>query len=248
MFLFRRASAVDDPESHFAKAEKLSESGNISEAIAEYSAAIKLDAKKSKYLLGRADAYNRLKQYSKAIEDMHLATSLSPEDGALYNCRGFAYLKTKWIDQAKVDFRKAIELRHRLALENYAALCLQVADLDNAIEYAREAIDAFPERKHGYRVRAEALHEKWLQLHPKEFRPTGSETLQLAVQDCSKAFSLDHTDYKSLTLRGLCKRDLGDGEGARSDFEAALAIMPSYTKAQAALYQATHPSKDKEQP
>lgn len=216
------------------RAEKLLVNGHDLDALDEFNRAVALD-RCAETLLGRANAFNNTKQYFLAIEDMHAAIALEPDNGALYNCRGFAYMKTHREEMAQVDFARAIELHWKGAYESLAALRNTQRRFSDAIHFATMAIEAFPERRHGYRERAEAKLAKF-QKFPEGLQPSHLDLLEEAVSDCSTVLRDTTDDYKSLTLRGQCLRLLGKRDEAIADFKLALAINPGFIKAQVGLH------------
>jgi Flp pilus assembly protein TadD len=72
----------------------------------------------SYYLLGKiALAINKP---DKAIRYFHLATKVQPNDPAIYNDLGIAYMRNREIENAKQSFQKALEIdpNYRIAKKN----------------------------------------------------------------------------------------------------------------------------------
>lgn len=158
--------------------------------------------------------------------------------GAVYNTRGYCYFKTKRNEQALSDYARAIEYHYKAAHENLAALYNHQGEYDLALDAASAAIEAFPERLHGYRERATASLERWL-AYPEPLRPNHADLLTQAIADASQAIALSGgKDHKAFTIRGQTKLSKGEWKDAEADFKEALAIMPNFIKAQAGLYKA----------
>ena len=83
---------------------------NFDEAIASYTAALKLETQSVQALLNRGNAYCRRGFYDKAIEDYTEVIRLDPQNGKAYNNRAVAYWFNDEVDKSKNDARKAEEL------------------------------------------------------------------------------------------------------------------------------------------
>jgi len=79
-------------------------------AIADYTAAIRLDPRDYYSFYNRALAYGEIGERERAIADYGSAIRVSPRDGDAYLNRGLIYLDTGRFDQAVADFTRAHEL------------------------------------------------------------------------------------------------------------------------------------------
>ena len=94
--------------------------GELDEALADYTEAIRLDPKNAEAYNNRALTYNRKGELDKAITDFNDAIKIKPNTPRLYNNRGLAYAKKGNFDKAISDFTEAIKLDSR-HIESYGA-------------------------------------------------------------------------------------------------------------------------------
>ena len=71
---------------------------------------IRLNPQEAKAYHGRGQAYSKLGQYERAIQDLDEAIRLDPQDADAYYERGMAYEKFDKTKEAELDFQKAKEL------------------------------------------------------------------------------------------------------------------------------------------
>ncbi len=92
--------------------------------------------------LGRV--YAEQHRDSAAVPELEQAITISADDPQLHVDLGKAYLATHHADKAQAEFNRAIELAPVPAIWNNVAYAYAVegANLDNAQEYARSAVDA----------------------------------------------------------------------------------------------------------
>ncbi len=83
---------------------------NYSQAIEDYTQAIKLNPNYARAYYERGNAYKNLENYSQAIEDYTQAIKLNPNFGRVYYNRGLAYKEIGENEKAEKDFAKAREL------------------------------------------------------------------------------------------------------------------------------------------
>jgi tetratricopeptide (TPR) repeat protein len=90
-----------------------------------------------------ANLYRKLKEYDKGIADCTKYIALNPNNGRVYNNRGFMYKELGRHDEAMADFKKAIELN---APSSWWS-CVNIADIlveqgrkKEAISYLEEAL------------------------------------------------------------------------------------------------------------
>jgi tetratricopeptide (TPR) repeat protein len=94
--------------------------GELDEALADYTEAIRLDPKNAEAYNNRALVYNKKGELDKAITDFNDAIKIRPNTPRLYNNRGLAYAKKGNFDKAISDFTEAIKQDSR-HIESYGA-------------------------------------------------------------------------------------------------------------------------------
>lgn len=92
------------------KGGSYSEKKDYKQAIAEYTAAIKIDPSYFDAYESRAHAYWSLNDYDKAIADYTTAINIGSDDHSSFYYRGLIYEGKKDYDHAIADFKKAIEI------------------------------------------------------------------------------------------------------------------------------------------
>jgi tetratricopeptide (TPR) repeat protein len=97
-------------EDYMAAGKVFFKENNFNEAIASFTAALKLEPQSIQALLNRGNAYCRRGFYDKAIEDYTEVIRLDPQNGKAYNNRAVAYWFNDEVDKSKNDARKAEEL------------------------------------------------------------------------------------------------------------------------------------------
>lgn len=86
------------------------EEDKLDEAIADFTAALKLTPNNATLYVLRGTSYGNNSDYQRAIADFTEAIRLEPKDAGAYANRGVAYQETKQNDKAIADYRKALEL------------------------------------------------------------------------------------------------------------------------------------------
>jgi Flp pilus assembly protein TadD len=92
--------------------------GDYTEAINQFTQAIKLDPGYARAYTARGIAYTGLHDYSKAIPDYSQAIKFNPNDVDAYSFRAYAYVSQKDFKTATADARKACELGDCEALQS----------------------------------------------------------------------------------------------------------------------------------
>lgn len=116
-------------------------------AIADYEAAIRLNAHSAGSFTGRGIAYKRLGQYERALEDFDAAISLDPNVAIHFLNRGGVYAELKRFGEAIRDLDTAIDLQPSFGLFWYSRGLVYEAlgDLDKAKADFRQALKLSPE-------------------------------------------------------------------------------------------------------
>jgi tetratricopeptide (TPR) repeat protein len=97
-------------EDYMAAGKVFFKEKKFDDAIASYTAALKLEPQSVQALLNRGNAYCRRGFYDKAIEDYTEVIRLDPRNGKAYNNRAVAYWFNDEVNKSHQDARKAEEL------------------------------------------------------------------------------------------------------------------------------------------
>ncbi|MDQ7823094.1 MAG: tetratricopeptide repeat protein [Candidatus Eremiobacteraeota bacterium] len=99
-----------DADIHYERAQGYDQKGNYRFALAEYSAAIKINPKHLNAYVSRGSLYETNKEYSQAVGDYSKAIELKPDDAKNYFRRGSVLKQMNDAERAKADLKKAKEL------------------------------------------------------------------------------------------------------------------------------------------
>ncbi|TYR31202.1 tetratricopeptide repeat protein [Sphingobacterium phlebotomi] len=115
---------------HYSLGSSKRKSGNLEEAILEYSKAIQSNKKHHKAYASRGSTYFDLKDYPSAINDYSKAIHLDPKNAEVYTYRGRTYYECDSIELALADYNKAIQLKDKLAIAYYQRGLLRFTNKD----------------------------------------------------------------------------------------------------------------------
>ena len=109
---------------------------DIQNALRDYNAAIKLDAKQAKYFNSRAKAYLTQNEWHKAIVDYNTAIQLEPLKADYYNNRATVYGAQSDFQSALLDLNQALTLQPDFAdaYLNRALLYAHTQQFDKALD------------------------------------------------------------------------------------------------------------------
>ena len=97
-------------ESHIYQGQIYQNQGKMSEALWEYSQAIKINPYLARGYSCRGGLYLQQENWDQAIADFSWALSIDPKDAFVYFTLANAYLGKKQYDKALVNMQKAMEL------------------------------------------------------------------------------------------------------------------------------------------
>jgi tetratricopeptide (TPR) repeat protein len=119
---------------------------SIDQAIADYSAAVRLDPNNANTFFKRGDAYLKKGDFDRAISDYGEVIRLDPKNANAFFGRGVAYAKKGDLDRAISDYSEVIRLdpKNTIAFANRGADYLKKGDFDRAIADSSEAIRLNP--------------------------------------------------------------------------------------------------------
>ncbi len=137
-------------EIYFLRGSRLDESGATKQALADYTASIRLDPQNARPYKMRAIFYFNQKQPALAITDLSAAIELNPRDADLYKLRGSIHLAESQFDRAIGDFNRASALKPQDAgiLVQRARALAGKGDKNRAVEDYRKALELNPADEH----------------------------------------------------------------------------------------------------
>ena len=187
-------------------------------AIADFTAAIRLDPNSPSALWERGRAYLGNGSFDRAIADFNEVIRLDPNDAGAYNSRGNAYNSKGDIDRAIADFTAAIRLDPNLAFpyNNRGIAYVQKNDIDRAIADFTAAIRIDPNYALSHYNRGNAYHIKG--------------DVDRAIADFNEAIRLA-PEAGTYNNRGNAYRAKGDVDRAIADYTEAIRLAPNYVDA-----------------
>lgn len=127
-----------------------------------------------------AEVMQKLNQWAPSIESLDDAIEKDPENGRLYNLRGYAYLNSNDHEKARENFEQAIELDDLPAAHRHLVLYKLISgDGKGAIQYLLDRIKAEPRdvenwilmgdlmKKGGHDEKAKTYYEQALKMEPE---------------------------------------------------------------------------------
>jgi len=176
-----------------------------------------------------------LGRFAQAAERFAGLAERAPADGrraALLSQASRAWYQANDLKQATLSIDQALELRPNDAemLIDRAEIKASLGQFNDAIDDLTAAIELNPDLADAYAFRASA------------YRQTGQP--QAALADLDQALQIVPMHAESLLERGLIRQEMGDIEGARSDWTTILLNASNIDAIDAAEYYLRHfPSK-----
>jgi len=184
--------------------------GDFLGAIADYSKAIELNPNPwEKSFFRRGYLHEKNENYERAISDYSSAIKINPEYEEAYFFRGYLRYILEDYEGSIEDYSKVIELNpnNENAYSGRGASKNQLKDFDSAIKDFTEAININPN----------SYFLNW-----RAYLKLQIDDIKGSIIDNTNAIKLDPTDTKSYLDRAFGKYQLGDLEGAISDYEAII--------------------------
>lgn len=219
------------------------------------------------YYFFRANAYNDLSQFDKAIADLNKVIELNPKFAMAYNDLGNIYNHSKQYDKALDAYNKAISINPNIADSYYGRgnYYFNLKQYDNAIADYTKSISLNPAYI-GYAIRGRSYYylqqygnaitdlDKAISLNPNYelayyFRGKSylmSNKYDKAIDDFSKAISLNPNVDSTYTYRGTAYFRLYDNEKALADLNKAISLNPDSYSAYIGIGNVYYSSKDYE--
>ena len=193
--------------------------GEADRAIADYTAALRIEPDDVDALYNRGVAWNEKGAFDRAVEDYTAALRIRPEDrDALYN-RGNAWSEMGEYDRAIEDLTAALRIKpdDPEALYNRGIAWDDSGEYDRAIEDLTAALSLDPD-KH------EALNNRAISWKHKG-------DYDRAIEDLTAALRIEPDDNEVLYNRAIAWRRKGDYDRAIEDLTTALRIKPDDAEA-----------------
>lgn len=149
---------LQQSEEYVTAGDQLREQGQLEEAIAAYSQAIRLNPDLTVAYNNRGTTYAVLGQLQMALQDLDEAIRLDPQYVDAYNNRGYAYVSLGRFRKAVEDYDEAIQLdphpKFAVVYNNRGFASASLGQLESAIEDFNEAIRLNPQDVVAYNHRA----------------------------------------------------------------------------------------------
>ena len=191
--------------------------GQLEEALPAYDQALQL-AKRDPYsLIGRGYCNLELGQYTKALLDLNKAISLAPENLNALSYRAQTRMRQGKFQLALKDLDAAVAINPEdYQLLYNSAICLRrLTSFKKAVEVWQKLEALYP----GDTYALIGLSDTY----------DAMRLPQMADEVNTRAIEAGPTNMRPYTKRGYYRFTQGDYEGARQDYETALAKDPSYT-------------------
>jgi tetratricopeptide (TPR) repeat protein len=221
--------------------------GDIDNAIAQFSEAIRLDSQYTAAWTERGRAYKAKKDLDKALTDFDGAIRIEPT-ASRFNIRGLVYAEKGDLDRAIEDYTEAIRLDagYDPALYNRAQAYRAQGKFDRAINDYDEAIrldakyaPAYSNRGLVYQAKGDLDHAiadfaAAIQAEPSadRYEQRGDAYVKKgdfahALADYTIAIRLNPNAAESYSSRGLAYQENGDLDHAIADYNQAVKIEPA---------------------
>jgi tetratricopeptide (TPR) repeat protein len=201
------------PGDYYTRAGLVSyESGDLEQAIANYTKAIESAPTYAEAYYRRGVAYYDSGDLKRAISDHTKAIDLDPAYADAYLNRGTAYHDSGYLEQAIADYTRAIELD---PVRPSAYVLRGVAyygsgAIEQAISDYTKFIELVPGNVHAYVLRGVAYHD--------------SGNLEQAISDYTEAIDLHPDNADAYFYRGCAYYQTGNRAQAIDDFVKAIAL------------------------
>ncbi|CAD7696130.1 unnamed protein product [Ostreobium quekettii] len=210
-------------------------SGEYSDALSSYSAAIELDPKSPMLYSKRAAAYLILRQHGHALRDLDRAMELDREYVQGFIQRGRAHLEVCKFDGAEEDYQAVLELKpgHKTATAELAKIsdgrksekAMKEWHEKGDFQKARDAMNGL------FGIAKDCLSARLLE---SQMSFAEGEYGQV-VSQTGRILKSDSRNLQAFYLRGMAYVQLGDVTVAKQHFGEALRHDPDYKDAKNAF-------------
>jgi Zn-dependent membrane protease YugP/tetratricopeptide (TPR) repeat protein len=213
----KRAVPPSTAAEHNATGDLLAEQGQLAEAIAAYTKAIRLCPHLAEAYANRGAIYLRAAQLDEALADLDTAIRLAPALAEAHACRGHVHGYRGEYDQALADYEAAARRAPKgfpILYASQAAVWQTRSEYDRAIALYTQALDQGAQRAPVLRDRGLAWYHKG--------------DLHRAVADLDDSIRLDAKDATAYNNRGAAHLKLGDYTQAIADLRTAIRLKPDF--------------------
>ena len=225
--------------------------GNLTQAISDYTNAIRINSKHAKAYYNRGNTNGKLGNLTQAIADYNKAIEINPKYKEAYYNRGNTYEKQGNIIQAIADYNKVIEIDPKYApaycnrgnaYQTQGNLSQAIADYKKTIEINPNFAGVYSNRGNAYQTQgnlsqAIADYNKAIdiEINPdiaKFYSNRGNiyqaqGNLQQAIADYDKAIEKNPNDNVSLYNRGLAYYSFEQYGKSLTDYTTAISQNPN---------------------
>ena len=166
--------------------------------------------------INRGQAFDKLKQYDKAIADYGIAIAIDPTSDEALNNRGVTYQKMNMIDKALVDFNAALSLNPSFyqAYNNRAYAFGLIGDFDKAMVDYDHALALNPSYFQAYNNRG-LLYDRM-------------GMTDKAIEDLNRTIALNPTSERAHFNLGILYGKIGKYDNALVNFDVTLSLRPNF--------------------
>ncbi len=191
---------------------------HVEQEIPYLNRAIELKPDYARAYGSRGNAYNRLRNYQRAIQDCSQAIGLDSTYAYAYDNRGYAYLTLGKYRQAIQDFDHSIELdpTYAKAYHNRGYAYDGLGDHQRAVQDYNQALKFEPDPNNSR------------EYDSRGFTYMRMGEYQRAIQDFDRAIELDPDFVKAHENRGNSYLSLSEYQRAIQDFDRAIKLDPNY--------------------
>ncbi|MDP8322798.1 MAG: tetratricopeptide repeat protein [Candidatus Stygibacter australis] len=198
-------------KAYFQRAHLYMSSGDIDNAISDFSAGLEIKQDAYAYLL-RASAYDTKEMFEQSSRDYSKVIKLESDPGILYFAhlnRGSAFNYLERYSEAVEDFTKAMEINPEdpKAFRGRAIAYFHLNQIDKSIDDWSTVIKLTPDDAEPYKKRASLYFQIDRSID--------------AIKDSTKSIELDHNDIESYIIRGSSYLKESDVIKAKTDLQFA---------------------------
>lgn len=219
--------------------------GNFSQAVSDFSRAIKIKPDLAQAFLNRGLSYLNQNMPDKAVADFNKAIELDPKSAEAYYIRGLSFANKGKAKEAISDYDKAIQLnpQYLQAYLNRGFVNLNTGNLEKAIVDLDKVIKINPQVPAAFFLRGVAYtnkgnldkalsdFDKAIDLNPKYAEAYANRGLVTAFKAKSEQASADPSSPKAFVNIGTTYTDKKAIEKALADCAKAIEINPNYADA-----------------
>lgn len=208
----------DDQWSYLNRALAKTQIEQYAEAVADYQKTIELDPFNLDGWSSRGLNFYHLGEYTVAEECLIKAMKINANHRPTHSNLGVLYYQTGKYNDAIKHFLTAMKISNpddETLLQLTGTCWYHLGIIDQSVAYFKKSIEADPNRSMAWYWYGVALEE------------TGDK--QNAMECYTHSIQLDpQGSYLSYNNRGVLKYNAGDNKGAIADYQAALAIVPTF--------------------